>query len=410
MNNIFYIWPHDFNWKNNVLGQRLIMLDSLGVLNVLSRKSKRLPINLGINIKINTYGLNSRTNEYLSIITYIFSIICMLSLKRFFGYIKCSDIVYTNFEYSILVGVWAKSALGLKWVADFFDDPRRGYFNASMRRAPRARVAIEKALLEISRYFLKKADLVICNAPDHGRGLAPVLTKQFMAHRDKLITVPGGVHEQYIRCCLNDPVLNEKADKLLKENGVEENQYLYLVGHINSDVSGVLNVLRALSVLLLEGFDYHLVLAGFCKPKELIWLETTLERMRLVGRVHYLGVVEQPLSYVLMKRSGFCICPYNTEGRDDYKTAYPIKLLEYLTVGAPTITVQTPITEQIVNDFGFGQLIPDSSECYIASFIKSMSAGGCSMSPVVPPVEYRWVHINNTLRMSLGKRVMGAPS
>ena len=410
MKNIFYIWPHDFRWKNNVLGQRLIMLDSLGVLNVLVRNSKCLPNNLDLNINVYAYGISSRVNEYISMITYIIELIWILSFKRLCGYISRQDIVYTNFEYSILVGIWSKQVLGMKWVADFFDDPRRGYYNASMRKASKFRILCEKYLLRISRSFLKKADLVICNSPDTERGLAAILIGQFKVEEDKMITVPGGVHEQYIASCLNDPTLNQIASKVLKDNGIEEKNYIYLVGHINSDVSGVSDVLKALRVLLQEGFPYHLVLAGFCKPRERVWLETAVERMHLSGRVHYLGVVDQPLSYVFMKRAGFCICPYKTEGRDDYKTAYPIKLLEYLTVGAPTITIQTPITEQIVNDFGAGELMAVSSESNIVCLIKCLISSGSSGSQVIPPMAYRWININNTLRMSLEKYVMGGHS
>jgi glycosyltransferase involved in cell wall biosynthesis len=408
MNNIFYIWPHDFRWKNNVLGQRLIMLDSLGLLKVLVRRSKWLPINLGLNIRISVHGLSARINEYVSITTYILSVIFFLSVKRVLGTISRSDIVYTNFEYSILIGIWAKEVLGMKWVADFFDDPRRGYFNASLRKAPKLRVIVEKNLLGIYRYFLKQADLVICNSPDFQRGLAPVLVSQFKVEKARMITVPGGVHEQYIESCLSDPELNKTAGNFLKEKGIEEKGYIYLVGHINSDVSGVHNVLRALRILLQEGFPYHVVLAGFCKPKELIWLQAVVERMGLSGYVHYLGVVEQPLSYVFMKNAGCCVCPYNTDGRSDYMTAYPIKLLEYLTVGAPTIAVQTPITEQIVIDFGSGELVPSSSEWNLVRLIKALHAKGFPGSQGVVPVAYRWMNINKTLRTALEKMVIEA--
>jgi len=296
----------------------------------------------------------------------------------------------------------------MKWVADFFDDPRRGYFNAFLRKAPKLRVIGEKYLLGIYRYFLKRADLVICNSPDFERGLAPVLIRQFKVEKARMITVPGGVHEQYIESCLNDPKLNAIASSILKDRGIEKKRYIYLVGHINSDVSGVYNVLRALRILLQEGLPCHLVLAGFCKPKELIWLQTVVERMGLSGCVHYLGVVEQPLSYVFMKRAGCCVCPYNTEGRSDYMTAYPIKLLEYLTVGAPTITVQTPITEQIVKDFGSGELVPSSSEGNLVRLIKALHAKGFPGSQGVVPVAYRWMNINKTLRMALEKMVIEA--
>lgn len=408
MSNIYYIWPHDFRWKNNVLGQRLIMLDSVGTLHVLARRSKWLPMNLDFKINITLYGISSKVNEYISILTYIMSVLCFLTFKRLLGYISSSDVVYTNFEYSNIIGIWAKEILGMKWVADFFDDPRRGYFNAYLRSAPRWRVFLERTLLVLYRGFLHKADLIICNSPDSEIGLAPVLVKQFMVEKEKLLAVSGGVHDEYIKSCLEDPLLKQAARTLMKENGILGENYIYLVGHINSDVSGVHNVLKALRTLLREGIDYHLLLAGFCKRKEQVWLETVVQAMALSDRVHYAGVVDQRVSYLLMKEAGLCICPYNTEGRDDYLTAYPIKLLEYLTVGAPTITVQTPITEQIVNDFGSGELMPSSSEADLVHLIKALNSKDGSGSQGNVPVSYRWVNINKTLQKSLASRVLEA--
>ena len=410
MSNIFYVWPHDFRWKNNVLGQRLIMLHSLGALTVLVRRSKWLPSNLDLDIKTRSCGVSAHFNEYISIVTYIISVICFLSFRRLFGYISSGDVVYTNFEYSNVIGIWAKEILGLKWVADFFDDPRRGYFNASLRKASKWRVLLERHLLKIYRYFLKKADLVICNSPSLESGLATVLINQFMIEEKNIIAVPGGVHEGYITHCLNDPDLNEIGYSVLREYGLKDKDYIYIVGHINSDVSGIYNVLKAIKILVDEGSLYHLVLAGFCKHKELIWLRSVVNRMDLSDHVHYLGVVDQPLSYVLMKNARICICPYNTNGRDDYKTAYPIKLLEYLTVGVPTITMQTPITEQIVKDFGAGELISTSSGFNIVCSIRSLDSKERSSGPQSPPLAYRWRHINNLLRSSLERRVIGVRS
>jgi glycosyltransferase involved in cell wall biosynthesis len=406
MNTIYYIWPHDFYWKNNVLGQRLIMLNPLGKLHVCARKSKRLPLNLGINVNISIYGLSSAANEHISLITYIFSIIINLTIKRLCGYITRSDIVYTNFEYSNIIGIWAKQVLRLKWVADFFDDPRKGYLNAILPRAPKWRVHLEKGLLRIYRCFLSKADLVICNSPDLQRGLAPVLLKQFMIDERKMVTVPAGVEQDYIAGCLKDPVLHQIACDLLQEKGIAEKGYIYIVGHFNSDVSGVDAVLKALRILLQEGFNYHLILAGFFKQKEQVWFESTVKARGLSHYVHYLGVVDQPLSYILMKKSGVCVCPYDTEGRDDFKVAYFIKLLEYLTTGASTISIKTPITCEIVNDFGAGELFSNACEGDIVDSLRGLKTKKVSLNSVKVPDKYKWSNINSILRDTMCRQVI----
>ena len=59
-NEIYYIWPHDFRWRNNVLSQRIIMLSSLGSVKVIHRKGKRLPVNLNCNYELVTLGIDSK--------------------------------------------------------------------------------------------------------------------------------------------------------------------------------------------------------------------------------------------------------------------------------------------------------------------------------------------------------------
>jgi glycosyltransferase involved in cell wall biosynthesis len=403
MNNIFYIWPHDFRWRNNVLGQRLIMLAPLGKLHLFMRRYKRLPQGLEFNTSIEHFGLNHKFNEYMSLLTYILIVLIQLTIKRVFKLISSSNIVYTNYEYSNLIGIWAKHVLGMTWVADFFDDPRRGFLNASSRNFPRWRVMAERGLLSLYRRFLKTADLVICNAPDAKSGLACTLRGEFRVEMEKLIAVPCGVDKEYIAACLGDTLLNEQACDLLWSNGLLGKKYIYMVGHINSDVSGVDNLLRAVSNLNNKGSDIHLLLAGVCKPKQLLWLNASVRGMNLSSHVHYLGEVNQPLSYILMRHAMICVCSYKTKDREDYQTAYPIKLLEYLTVGMPTITVETPITRLIVNDFKSGVLISTASEQEMPESLESLVSSGDGGLCVGVPLAYRWNVINGTLRTALAR-------
>jgi glycosyltransferase involved in cell wall biosynthesis len=273
----------------------------------------------------------------------------------------------------MIIGIWSKYVLGMTWVADFFDDPRRGFFNASSRKLPMWRVIVERALLSLYRHFLKGADLVTCNAPDVETGLARVLSGEFRVDTRKLIAVPCGVDEEYIAACLRDPRLNEQASEILTVNGLKNRRYIYMVGHINSDVSGVDTLLQSVAALKNHSLEYHLLLAGICKPNQLVWLNSTIRQMNLSLHVHYLGEINQPLSYILIERAAVCVCSYKTKDREDYQTAYPIKLLEYLTVGVPTITVETPITRLIVSDFESGILVPSSSEREITESVKSLA-------------------------------------
>jgi len=377
------------------------MLEPLGKLHLFMRRYKRLPQGLELDISTEYFGLNHKFNEYISLLTYIMLVLIQLTIKRVLKLVSSSNIVYTNYEYSNIIGIWAKHVLGMKWVADFFDDPRRGLLNASSRNFPRWRVMAERGLLSLYRRFLKDADLVICNAPDAESGLACVLRGEFRVDMEKLIAVPCGVDKEYVAACLRDVLLNEQACDLLRRNGLEGRKYIYMVGHINSDVSGVDSLLRAVRNLNDEGFDFHLLLAGVCKPKQLLWLNASMRAMNLSSHVHYLGEVNQPLSYILMRHSMICVCSYQTKDREDYQIAYPIKLLEYLTVGMPTITVETPITKLIVNDFKSGVLISTASEQEIANAIKSLVLYGDGGLSVAVPLAYRWNLINETLRTAL---------
>jgi glycosyltransferase involved in cell wall biosynthesis len=410
MHNIFYIWPHDFRWRNNVLGQRLIMLRPLGNLKLLVRRYKRLPQGLNLDFSIYYFGLHHKLSDYISLLTYIFSVLIQLTIQRLCNLISSSDIVYTNYEYSIIIGIWSKYVLGMTWVADFFDDPRRGLFNASSRMLPRWRVIVERGLLSLYRRLLKGADLVVCNAPDVETGLARVLRGGFRVDMQKLVAIPCGVDKEYIADCLRDPLLNEQASDLLRGKGLENQKYIYMVGHINSDVSGVDALLQAVATLNSQGLEYHLLLAGVCKPKQLVWLRTSIREMNLYSHVHYVGEINQSLSYILMEHAAVCVCSYKTKDREDYQTAYPIKLLEYLTVGVPTVTVETPITRLIVNGFESGVLISSSSERDITESVKSLALTGARGPSPTVPLTYRWNAINEALRIALSSVLDKAPS
>lgn len=381
------------------------MLNPMGRLMVPIRRGKRVPQNLDIPIENRRVGLNARINEYLSIASYFFHIILELSFKRLLGLLTDQDVIYTNFEYSGLVGLWGKEVLGMKWIADFFDDPRRGYLNAVSREASPWRVRVEKAVLSLYRRYLKDADLVVCNAPDRESGLAAVLRQRFRVPVERLVTVPGGVSPDYIEKCLSNPALMREVEAVLQERGLQNADYLYLVGYINSSVSGVRDLLRALKALHAEGIFCHLVLAGVCKPRELAWLRTSVRALNLESHVHYLGEVDQRLSYLLIRRAISCVCPYNINGREDYQTAYPIKLLEYLAIGAPTVTVETPVTRRIVTDFGRGELVPAGLEQALARAIKAIAGPGVKSQAKGAPAQYHWDLINKTLQREISRVV-----
>jgi len=404
-NEIYYIWPHDFRWRNNVLGQRIIMLSSLGSVKIIHRKGKRLPVNLNCNYELVSLGIDSKYSDYLSLLTYIAGCIYYLSSKKIFSKINKNTVIYTNFEYSIIVGIYSKKVLSMRWIADFFDDPHRNFLNVFHRGASKWRCMIEKSLLKIYKHFLIKADLVICNSPNLKIALGHDLLKAFNLDKTKMVAVPSGVCLEYLSTCIQDTSLNNAVSLMLKQKNVW-NKYIYFVGHLNRYTSGIYELLNAVELLKKRNINYHVILAGICKRKEKEWLNRLLNELNLQSTVNYIGIVDQRLSYMLMKRSAICICPYQTENRSDYETAYPIKLLEFLAIGVPTIAVETTVTRKIINDFGYGVLLPKCSVSNIVSGIELIANYDQSKKTEVRvPDTYRWENINRKLQKSIKKKL-----
>lgn len=380
------------------------MLSTLGMLKIIHRKGKRPPSDLNCNYEIITLGIDSKHNDLLSLLSYILSCICYFTLKRIVGEINKNTIVYTNFEYSIIVGIWSRTILRLRWIADFFDDPHRTFLNALYKGVSKLRYTIEHYLLKLYKQVLSRADVVICNSPNLRVGLGAILLKDFNLDKRKLIPVSSGVCVDYILSCTQDTDLNNSVSKILKDNKVSM-QYIYIVGHFNRYTSGVYELLKAVEILREENMKFHVVLAGICKKEEKIWLDGVLSKLNLQTIVSYIGIVDQPLSYVLMKKAAICMCLYQTEQRPDYETAYPIKLLEYLTIGIPTISVSTTITKEIIKKFGYGVLIPKCSVTDIVSGVKAISKYERKKTAPCIPETYQWKNINRGLRASIQNRL-----
>ncbi len=80
-----------------------------------------------------------------------------------------------------------------------------------------------------------------------------------------------------------------------------------------------------------------LIVGQFIKKYTLQDLENCLKKHNLISKVKYGGVVEQSEVYQILQSAKFGFCMHNPK-ISRYKKALPIKLLEYLKAGLPTIT------------------------------------------------------------------------
>jgi glycosyltransferase involved in cell wall biosynthesis len=129
----------------------------------------------------------------------------------------------------------------------------------------------------------------------------------------------------------NYPILNNAEDNINSEKIYD---FVY-VGGIHPE-KGIEVLIKAIS--LFKKRDVTALIVGqFIKKYTLRDLEKCIEKHHLTSKIKYGGVVEQSEINNILESAKFGFCMHNPK-ISRYTKALPIKLLEYLKAGLPTIT------------------------------------------------------------------------
>jgi glycosyltransferase involved in cell wall biosynthesis len=241
------------------------------------------------------------------------------------------DCIYTFYSpFSIIEG-FILHLLGFRWVADIWEHPDQ-ILETEMHSVWYKLVANVAAFL--ARRFLKHADLVIC-------GIMAEALQAYNIAPEKMLEVTNGVDIDYVKQAASEG------------SGSEELQVFYV---------GPVALGRSVDVLLKAICEVgretpvKLTVAGRIYDNFKEWLDDFIAEHDLAEVVKVLGQIDPAEVMRLMAESDICVCPLADNKMR--RCAYPIKVLQSLAMGKPTVATDLPGVASIIKHDENGLLVP----------------------------------------------------
>lgn len=237
------------------------------------------------------------------------------------------DCVYTAWDTSgMLCGLIAKS-LGLKWVADIWDDPEKEIINLPDGLGRSLKLAVNRRL---TKRFLGRADVIISLLPD-------VLRDRYRIPAEKTIIHTNGVDLKRLNAVRQShrPLQRDQTLRIIYTGPLEYNRLFHLPAIVER-----MNRLEMPWEMSLVGPHFS--------QQDLDWLK---KQCMPVGAGRVKIITEKPFedTVQMIIESDICICPYPTN-RADLANAYPIKIFEYMALKKPVVMFKLPKMTEILVD------------------------------------------------------------
>ncbi len=336
-------FPNPFPFKNMAVRQRLIFLSRRHELTFLTRSQVEIPAEFSSNTRVLQCPFHFR-NDYLDRLVYLLWAVLLLVTKlrgdRF-------ALAYSFHELSSFLLGYLPRQFGLahKWTVDYLDDPILEYYNWSQRDRNRLLkmpvLLLFKLIDRLYKIIFKKADLCIVQGVALSDQLPRTLRAKYGISDRRIILVPNGVDLEGI-----------KAPGVLPPG--RPGFTIFYVGYI-SKLRGVGLLLEVAEKLTPEIPDLRLVLVGWTKEEDRVWLQDEIQERGLAGKVEYLGVQPSEVVWDLISQAAVCVFPFQ---QAHLSYVFPVKIFEYLALGRPVVASRLEGISRIISD-GVNGLLAD---------------------------------------------------
>jgi len=333
-------FPNSFPFKNMAVRQRIIYLSKNYQLVFITRKFVELPEELYQNNATIIKCPYHFKNNYVDMFFYLF-----------WSFFKIFKLKYQEFcisysfhePSSVLIGFFTKFFKKAQfWIIDFLDDPGLEFKNWCKRNISIKKIislTILGTLKILNKVILKNSDLQIVQGISKKDRLPLLLSKEYKISYNTMITVPNGIDLELIK-----PKRKAKKDDKFK---------VFYVGYV-SELRGVGTIIDALSLLKSKIPNILLILVGWLKEDDKIWLKNKLIDTNMIENVKYLGVLESEKVWELIEDSDVCIYPFQNE---ELSYVFPVKVFEYLALNKPVIASKLEGVVHIIRDRYNGLLV-----------------------------------------------------
>jgi len=193
--------------------------------------------------------------------------------------------------------------------------------------------------------------LVVCS--DEAKEYANEITKK------EIHVVPNGVNfKSYAN------VKKEETQKLRKDLGLEDSLVIGFSGSLTKQ-NGLEYLIRAMPYVLKEVNDVKLLIVGGGAEEQR--LRSMVKELGIESKVVFTGGVSYEKVPTYLSVMDICTAPFPRG--NEFKTNFPLKLVEYMACGKPIVVTEGPVLRRIVTSSKSGIVVDSEDEVSLANGI-----------------------------------------
>ena len=254
------------------------------------------------------------------------------------------DLIHAHLHEGALIGYWISRLLRIPLVFDF-----QGSLTSEMldhKFIKRESLAFKPLrLLEIMIDYM--ADVVITSSAN----ATEMLAQQLSRSRKWVFTIADSVDTDFFRPRWE--IDRAQIAQLRAKLGIPSERKVVVYLGLLAEYQGTGKLLQAAACLIQRGLPVHFLIMGF--PGEAYYRSIALE-MGISDYITFTGKVPYPEAPRYMAIGDVAVSPKmsETEGNG--------KLLNYMAVGLPTITFDTPVASEILGELGIYARVGDAQD------------------------------------------------
>jgi len=315
---ILAVVPSDCRFEHMAVNQRLRALAEIADVEIVASYPESFPAEIKRSCRVRGLTLSPRFGpSAIRLLVFSAEVTIWATLRRIRHEYQ---IVYTFQDASACAGAMLRRR-STSWVMDILDDPSLELRNAE-QQGRRCKAAMLRLRSSLVARMARSADLVVtigCSGQDP---LPLMIQQRYGVMAERLLPL-----RQAIKTSLFDnPMPGQKT--------ASDARSVFYVGWVSA-LRGVNTLIEAVDILRRQGEKVELRLAGELKVDD-IGMRSMIEARSYVS---YLGILPSSAVRAEISNADVCCCPF--PDREELAPVQPVKLLEYLALGRPTVASQT---------------------------------------------------------------------
>jgi len=288
------------------------------------------------------------------------------------------DFAYTPYHNLALIAGFLLKKLGLKWIADIYDDPRKTLNDADYLHLGILKYYFFLFIYLLAKPCLKHADMIIC-------AMLPAMLEKYDVDSTKVMPITNGVDVRFTQ--------SQKRE-------YDQNIFkIVYVGEIN-EARGIDILISAVKYLKNKIPNFKCILVGDVDRK----IMKLIKRSRLSEYIVITGMVDHEKSLHYISESSVCLCPLRNKG--DYPYTYPVKIFEYMALGKAIVATDLPGIRKIIQSGRNGLLVKSENSVAMAAAILELYHNRNTLEDIAKNNlkdinKYDWQNINKHIHNQL---------